>query len=124
MISYIYCITAPIPARRAGRCVSQEEKDMNVKSIVENNEKYEVELTVEVGQEEFEAGLDQAYRKSRGSISVPGFRKGKAPRKVIEGLYAAGEVTGGIHGTNRVGGNAVPDALTFGKIAGANAADK
>ena len=62
---------------------------MNVKSIVENNEKYEVELTVEVGQEEFEAGLDQAYRKSRGSISVPGFRKGKAPRKVIEGLYGA-----------------------------------
>lgn len=42
--------------------------------------------------------------------------------QVIEGLYAAGEVTGGIHGTNRVGGNAVPDALTFGKIAGANAA--
>ncbi len=42
--------------------------------------------------------------------------------EVIEGLYAAGEVTGGIHGTNRVGGNAVPDALTFGKIAGATAA--
>ena len=71
MISYIYCITAPIPARRAGRCVSQEEKDMNVKSIVENNEKYEVELTVEVGQEEFEAGLDQAYRKSRGKSRRP-----------------------------------------------------
>lgn len=44
--------------------------------------------------------------------------------EVIEGLYAAGEVTGGIHGTNRVGGNAVPDALTFGKIAGENAAAK
>ena len=44
--------------------------------------------------------------------------------QVIEGLYAAGEVTGGIHGTNRVGGNAVPDALTFGKIAGANIAGK
>ena len=44
--------------------------------------------------------------------------------QVIEGLYAAGEVTGGIHGTNRVGGNAVPDALTFGKIAGENAAKK
>ena len=42
--------------------------------------------------------------------------------EVIEGLYAAGEVTGGIHGTNRVGGNAVPDALTFGKIAGKQAA--
>ena len=41
---------------------------------------------------------------------------------VIPGFYAAGEVTGGIHGTNRVGGNAVPDALCFGKIAGENAA--
>ncbi len=42
--------------------------------------------------------------------------------EVIPGFYAAGEVTGGIHGTNRVGGNAVPDSLCFGKIAGANAA--
>ena len=63
---------------------------MNVKSVVENKEQYEVELTIEVGQEEFEAGLDKAYRKSRSSISVPGFRKGKAPRKVIEGMYGAG----------------------------------
>ena len=47
-----------------------------------------------------------------------------AEGQVIEGLYAAGEVTGGIHGTNRVGGNAVPDALTFGKIAGETAAAK
>lgn len=47
-----------------------------------------------------------------------------ADGQIIEGLYAAGEVTGGIHGTNRVGGNAVPDALTFGKIAGENAASK
>lgn len=47
-----------------------------------------------------------------------------AEGQAIEGLYAAGEVTGGIHGTNRVGGNAVPDALTFGKIAGETAAAK
>ena len=64
---------------------------MNVKSVVENKEKYdEVELIVEVGKEEFEAGLERAYRKSRGSIQVPGFRKGKAPRKVIEGMYGSG----------------------------------
>jgi trigger factor len=63
---------------------------MNVKSVVENKEKYEVELTVEVGQEEFEAALDRVYKKSRNSISVPGFRKGKAPRKVIEGMYGSG----------------------------------
>lgn len=37
---------------------------------------------------------------------------------VIPGLYAAGEVTGGLHGGNRVGGNAIPDALGFGHLAG------
>ena len=42
--------------------------------------------------------------------------------KVIPRLYAAGEITGGIHGTNRVGGNAVLDCFVFGQIAGENAA--
>ena len=41
---------------------------------------------------------------------------------VIPGLYAAGEVTGGIRGTNRVGGNATADIFTYGRIAGVNAA--
>ena len=39
----------------------------------------------------------------------------------IEGLYAAGEVTGGVHGSNRLGGNAVADIIVFGRIAGQNA---
>ena len=43
--------------------------------------------------------------------------------KAIPGLYAAGEVTGGVHGGNRIGGNAVCDFVVFGRIAGANAAD-
>jgi len=42
---------------------------------------------------------------------------------VIPGLFAAGEVTGGIHGTNRVGGNAVVDTVVFGRIAGKSAAE-
>lgn len=42
--------------------------------------------------------------------------------KIIPGLYAAGEVTGGIHGTNRLGGNALADITVFGRIAGTNAA--
>ncbi len=42
---------------------------------------------------------------------------------VISGLYAAGEVTGGIHGSNRLGGNALTDTVVFGRIAGTNAAD-
>ena len=42
--------------------------------------------------------------------------------KVIPALFAAGEVTGGVHGGNRIGGNAVCDFVVFGRIAGANAA--
>lgn len=38
--------------------------------------------------------------------------------KVIPGLYAAGEVTGGVHGENRLGGNAVADCMVFGRTAG------
>lgn len=41
---------------------------------------------------------------------------------IISGLYAAGEVTGGIHGSNRLGGNALADTIVFGRIAGTNAA--
>ena len=45
--------------------------------------------------------------------------------EVIDGLYAAGEVTGGIHGSNRIGGNAITDIIVYGRIAGTNAlADK
>ena len=43
---------------------------------------------------------------------------------VIPGLYAAGEVTGGVHGGNRLGGNSFPDITVFGRIAGANAAQE
>jgi fumarate reductase flavoprotein subunit len=45
-----------------------------------------------------------------------------ADGKVIKGLFAAGEVTGGVHGGNRLGGNALEDIITFGRIAGKNAA--
>ena len=43
--------------------------------------------------------------------------------KPIPGFYAAGEVTGGVHGGNRIGGNALADIVTFGRIAGKNAAN-
>ena len=43
---------------------------------------------------------------------------------VIPGFYAAGEVTGGIHGANRLGGNALADIAVFGRIAGENIANE
>lgn len=61
---------------------------MNVKNC-ENQEKSTVALTVEVSAEEFEAATVKAYQKMRKKISVPGFRPGKAPRKIIEGMYGA-----------------------------------
>jgi fumarate reductase flavoprotein subunit len=42
--------------------------------------------------------------------------------EAIPGLFAAGEVTGGVHGANRLGGNAVADFVVFGRIAGEQAA--
>ena len=59
---------------------------MTVKSC-EKIEKSQVVLTIEVGAEEFEAAIEKAYQKMRRKINVPGFRPGKAPRKIIEGMY-------------------------------------
>ena len=57
---------------------------------VEKKEKNTAVLTVEVGAEEFDAAVEKVYRKNRSVISLPGFRKGKAPRKIIEGMYGSG----------------------------------
>ena len=62
---------------------------MSVKNC-EKLEKSRVALTVEVDADTFEAAIEKAYRKVRNQINVPGFRKGKAPRKVIENLYGVG----------------------------------
>ena len=54
---------------------------------VERLEKNMAKLTIEVAAEELEKAIEEAYRKERNRISVPGFRKGKAPRKLIEQMY-------------------------------------
>ena len=59
---------------------------MTVKSC-EKLEKSRVALTIEASAEEFEAAVNKAYLKMRGKINVPGFRVGKAPRKIIEKMY-------------------------------------
>lgn len=47
-------------------------------------------LTIEVSAEELEKAIESAYQKNKGKISVPGFRKGKVPRKMIENMYGKG----------------------------------
>ena len=54
---------------------------------VEKKEKSTVELTIQVEADAFEAAIQKVYLKTRGRMNVPGFRKGKAPRKIIEGMY-------------------------------------
>ena len=60
---------------------------MNVKSIEKNGN--QATVVVEIDKELMETGVNKAYMKARKNIMIPGFRKGKAPRKMIESMYGA-----------------------------------
>ncbi len=60
---------------------------MNVKSIEKNGNK--ATIVVEIDKDLMESGVNKAYLKARKNIMIPGFRRGKAPRKVIESMYGA-----------------------------------
>ena len=57
---------------------------------VEKMEKNMAKLTIEVSAEDLEKAMQNAYQKAKGRITIPGFRKGKAPRKMIEQMYGKG----------------------------------
>lgn len=59
---------------------------MEVKSI-EKREKSTAAITIEVSREEFDKAVNEVYKKNKNSITIPGFRRGKAPRKIIESMY-------------------------------------
>ena len=61
---------------------------MNIKSN-EKKENSAIELVIEVGAAEFQAAIDKVYNRQKKSINVPGFRKGKAPRKMVERMFGA-----------------------------------
>ena len=61
---------------------------MNIKSN-EKKENSAVELVIHVGADEFEAAIDKVFNRQKKSILIPGFRKGHAPRKMVEKMYGA-----------------------------------
>lgn len=107
----------------------------NLVEAVEKFNKAVDEGTDEFGRTLFEDKIDSApyYAGARvptvhhtmGGIAINTEAQVlNAEGNIIENLYAAGEVTGGIHGSNRLGGNALADINVFGRIAGKNAATK
>ena len=54
---------------------------------VEKLEKSMAKLTIEVAADVFDKAIDKAYKKQKNRIQIPGFRKGKAPRHMIERMY-------------------------------------
>ena len=65
--------------------MKEETKTLSLQ--VEKLEKNMAKLTIEVSAEELEKAIEGAYQKNKNKISIPGFRKGKAPRKMIENMY-------------------------------------
>ena len=54
---------------------------------VEKKDSKTASFQVEVDAKEFDEAVNKAFNKNKGSISIPGFRQGKAPRAVVEGMY-------------------------------------
>ncbi len=66
-----------------------KEENVTMSLQVEKLENNMARLTIEVSAENFEKAVDSAYNKRKNKIAVPGFRKGKAPRKLIEQIYGS-----------------------------------
>lgn len=124
----------------SGESVEDLAKNIEVdaNNLVETLDKWNQAVTnkedVEFGRKNFADTLDTApYYAIKVSPGVHHTMGGlkindhaevlKEDGSVIKGLFAAGEITGGVHGNNRLGGNAVADIVVFGRIAGTSAAN-
>ena len=107
--------------------------DVFAATMADWNAKVEAKEDADFGRVSFASPLDQApyyaikvqpgIHHTMGGIKIDAMaRVIDTEGNVIPGLFAAGEVTGGVHGNNRLGGNAVADFTIFGRIAGQNAA--
>ena len=86
---------------------------MSLKAV-NNVETNKYELEIEISAEDFEAAVQAAYQKAKKNISIPGFRKGKAPRKLIEKEY--GENVFYEDAVNDIAGEAIDSAVAEAKL--------
>ena len=70
--------------------LSLKEEIFKMSLQVEKKEHNMAVLTIEVGADKLDEAIEKAYRKQKNSISIPGFRKGKVPRQMIERMYGKG----------------------------------
>lgn len=110
-----------------------EQKATFLKTIADHNDYVDAGVDPEFGKSAFDLKVENApffatARKPAIHHTMGGLTINSTANvldtngDIIDGLFAAGEVTGGIHAGNRIGGNAVTDAITFGRIAGESAA--
>lgn len=120
-----------------GDSIEELAKNLNIppkeleKTFSKYNESTKVGIDSEFNRQSLPTPLSQApfysvevapaVHHTMGGIKINENTEVLSNNKPIKGLFAAGEVTGGIHGSNRLGGNAVVDITVFGKIAGENA---
>jgi trigger factor len=65
-----------------------------MQTTVQETDKHTVKLTIEVAPDEFGKDLDRAYRRIAQSVKIPGFRKGKVPRQIIDAQFGREAVLG------------------------------
>lgn len=98
--------------------ISHKSKDFIIEKLPRMYRQYIDSLMIDISKEPMEVAPTAHY--SMGGIAVHADDHFTG----VEGLYAAGEVTGGLHGANRLGGNSLAEILIFGKRAGSAAAER
>jgi succinate dehydrogenase / fumarate reductase flavoprotein subunit len=98
--------------------ISHKSKDFIIEKLPRMYRQFLDTLMIDISKQPMEVAPTAHY--SMGGIQV----QADDHFTGIEGLYAAGEVTGGLHGANRLGGNSLAEILIFGKRAGASAAER
>ncbi|MEM6865422.1 MAG: FAD-binding protein [Bacteroidota bacterium] len=98
--------------------ISHREKDFIIEKLPRMYRQFLDTLMIDISEKPMEVSPTAHY--SMGGISVDADTHGTG----IEGLFAAGEVTGGLHGANRLGGNSLAEILIFGKRAGHHATQR